>query len=55
VGDNKEEALVREIGYTPTYEDEEWEAEMKRNGVDVVRMKRIDKLMKERENEEYSK
>jgi len=48
--DEKEEALIRDIGYSPTHEDEEWEAEMKRNGVDVKRMRRIDELMKERED-----
>jgi len=43
--DDKEAHLIRDIGYNPTHEDAEWEAEMKRNGVDVKRMKEIDQLI----------
>lgn len=50
--DNGEEsALTRDIGYTPTEEDEGWDAEMKRNGVDVKRMKKVDQLIEEQREE----
>ena len=43
-----EQALIREIGYTPTDIDVEWEKELKRNGVDVERMKEIDQLIEDK-------
>lgn len=47
--DDEEDALIRDIGYVPTIEHDGWERELKRNGVDVDRMKRIDRLIEERE------
>ena len=50
--DNGEEsALVRDIGYSPTEEDDEWDREMARNGVDVKRIKRVDQLIEEQREE----
>ena len=51
--DNKEEedALIKDIGYSPTTKDDEWERELKRNGVSVERMKRIDKLIEDKREE----
>lgn len=51
--EDEEDVLIREIGYSPTLVDDSWEKEMKRNGVDAVRMKRVDRLVEERNNEEY--
>jgi len=48
---DNEEALVREIGYNPTQEDKDWEAELKRHGVDSKRMKEIDQLIEQKREE----
>lgn len=45
---DKEQALIREIGYNPTDVDNEWEKELKRNGVDAERMKEIDELIEQK-------
>jgi len=51
VGEDIESALIRDIGYSPTTSDDEWERELKRNGVDVNRMKDIDELIEQKREE----
>ncbi len=48
---DEESALIRDIGYSPTEEDVGWEAELKRNGVDVKRIKKVDQLIEEQREE----
>jgi len=50
MAEGEEEALVKDIGYVPTLEDDQWEKDLRRNGIDVARIKRIDKLVEENKN-----